>query len=78
VMPLSCVQIFQLKMKRLIGEVHFIRHSKVLLITLSLLTLMYIACFQTEKNIKERVYESGKDLTCIVEIYCYLHVTEKI
>ena len=31
-----------------------------------------------QKSIKERMYEIGKDMTCIVEIYCSFHLREKI
>jgi len=51
-MPLSCVQMFQLKIKHMIRKFYFMIHWKVLLVTLSLLKLMLrenIEYFQAEK-----------------------------
>jgi hypothetical protein len=62
----------------------FCRTLEVLLITLSLLKivlresiLLRESIFKQE-SITERVFETGKDVTCIFEMYCSFHMTEKI
>ena len=51
-LPLSCVQMFQLKIKHVIREFYFIGHWRILLVTLSILKLTLrenIEYFQAEK-----------------------------